>query len=103
MITVTYDGQFAIELNGHARQAPKGEDIVCAGASVLIVSLACMMERHQEELLNAYISIHEGRGIVRVRPSLAFERSCKAAFETAICGFQELALRYSAYIQFIRS
>lgn len=44
------DGQFRLTAEGHALFAPKGKDIVCAGVSVLVQSLARALVSHGVKL-----------------------------------------------------
>lgn len=103
MIHVTYDGKYTLSLIGHAGQAPAGQDIVCAGASALIYSLSKMLQRHKDECLRLEILVENGNGSIAVQPSLAFANGCQRAFETVLCGFEEIAEQYPDYITLHRS
>lgn len=39
MIQAVYDGGSTLVVRGHARSGPKGKDLVCAGASTLVLTL----------------------------------------------------------------
>ena len=39
MITVTYDGKETLEVSGHAFAGKKGQDLVCAAATALAMTL----------------------------------------------------------------
>ncbi|MBQ8140613.1 MAG: ribosomal-processing cysteine protease Prp [Clostridia bacterium] len=99
MIEVAFDGRYGIILKGHAGQAPYGRDIVCAGASALLCSLAKFFVAHTEELAEYEIDVNGGFGKVRVLPKDYFEQSCLAVFELARGGFSELAEHYPSYIR----
>ena len=102
MIHVTYDGAYSLTMEGHAGQALIGHDIVCAGASMLICSLAKMLERHKKECTFLDISVESGYGHISAQPSIAFAEGCRSAFETALCGYEELAHHYPSFIRLER-
>ena len=100
MIDVRYDGKYCVLLEGHAGQAPCGQDIVCAGASTLLCTLAAYFEKHSNELERYEINMSSGKGVVDVIPTEAFEGSCATAFEFALTGLSSIAELYPSYIRF---
>ncbi|MBQ8836442.1 MAG: ribosomal-processing cysteine protease Prp [Clostridia bacterium] len=98
MINVVYDEACGITMTGHAGQAPRGQDIVCAGASAIVISLAEMLERNSEELIERGILLESGRASIKVVPRGAFKNCCEGAFEMAMCGLELLSEQYPDYI-----
>ena len=71
MIKVQYwngaDGSRNLQMQGHAGAAPKGQDLVCAGASTLALTLgraAALME--EEEMLARPALVRLEAGIINV-------------------------------------
>lgn len=94
MIDVIYDGDCVLTMTGHAGQAPCGQDIVCAGASAIVTSLAEMLERNRDELISHSVLLESGKAYIRASPSESFKLSCEGAFEMAMCGFELLSEQY---------
>lgn len=101
MIRVVYDGLYSLSVEGHAGQAPAGKDIVCAGVSTLLYSLAQMLAMHEDQCLQLDLHVESGSGYVTVEPSLFFEATCQGAFEAIVCGLYELAKDYPDYVSFV--
>lgn len=106
MVTVefTRSGKaFCLQVYGHARSAPKGEDLVCCAASTLIYTAA-------QNALNLYETgalrqfpdtiLHPGNAQVAVAAEeTAFER-VEQMFRTVAIGFDMLARQYPEYVIF---
>lgn len=72
-ITVTEsDGEYiSVESNGHADYAEKGQDIICAAVSALIVNTVNSVETLTEDLIiseagDGYVYFHSRMGILKV-------------------------------------
>ena len=100
MITVAYDGEYSLSINGHAGQAAHGKDVVCAGASVLLYSLAEYLESNRERCEGLEILLKSGVGRVVAHPTTDFAKEAHAAFFTAIAGYRHLANSFPEYIRF---
>ena len=99
MIYVTYDGNYTLAVVGHAGQAPAGQDIVCAGVSALVGSLAKMLEQNRPQCERLGILLEQGCGCITVHPSCDFKEGCQRAFETVLCGLEQIAKQYPSYIR----
>lgn len=99
MIHVTYDGNYALTVVGHAGQAPAGQDIVCAGVSALVGSLAKMLQQNRDQCQRLGILLEQGCGRITVQPSSEFEEGCRRAFETVLCGLEQIVEQYPSYIR----
>ena len=58
MMEVTYDGNCCLEVRGHAGTAPAGQDLVCAGATVLVLTLG--EQAQTKEIRRGYARISGG-------------------------------------------
>lgn len=94
MITATFDrAAMEIRVEGHADYAPHGQDIVCAGMSVLWYTLRSAVER--EQLLGrARAEITEDC----VKCAGGGER-VQTIFETIWQGMRLLESRYGTYLR----
>lgn len=80
-------GRFELTLEGHAGYAPRGYDIVCAGASMLLYALAGTLEARGDK---AEVTLEPGRGQV----ACAGGGEVGALFEMAAVGLCQLAESY---------
>ena len=90
-------GSIHLKVKGHAGTAPKGQDLVCASATMLVYTVAqavsFMHEQGQlEEKPN--IKIREGKAIVVARPKEDFYAEALHTFWVAQCGAHLLAKNY---------
>ena len=106
MVVVRYwngeDGSRNLRMQGHAGAAPKGQDLVCAGASTLALTLgkaATLME--EEELLAhpALVRLEAGDTAISVLPRREWASSADAIFWTILLGLSRLAQAYPQYVQ----
>lgn len=61
------DKSLYIEISGHSKSAPMGQDLICASASILTYTLAQIIstaERHDELVNKPIISISPGNTII---------------------------------------
>ena len=100
MINVAYDGGYSLKIDGHAGQADHGKDVVCAGASVLLYSLAEFIADNRERCVSLEISLKSGQGRVVAHPNAEFKKEARAAFLTAIAGYRHLVHTFPEYIRF---
>lgn len=89
MITIRYRDtgrKRKLTVTGHAGAAPKGEDIFCAAASALILTLQrALTDRgiiYKEDIKSGYAEI-------RCR-----DKKSKGIYYTCMCGFYQLAELY---------
>lgn len=89
---------FRLEASGHAAYAPAGQDIVCAGASVLMQALAALLAGQEGTETDAWDEPDGPRLAVRAAaPQPAW---VEGAFELAKQGFALLAERYPDHVRF---
>ena len=81
-----------LTIEGHSGYAPQGQDIVCAGASMLMFALAEYLEGFD----GFYCSIQPGNMTVECRSG----KHVHTAFEVTATGFRHLADAYPENVIF---
>lgn len=106
MIKVQYwngaDGSRNLQMQGHAGAAPKGQDLVCAGASTLALTLgraAALMEEEEMLARPALVRLEAGDTAISVLPRREWAASTDAIFWTILLGLSRLAQAYPQYVQ----
>ena len=106
MVTITMtktDTTLTLKVEGHAGQAEKGQDTVCASVSMLVYTLAqyvkWMYERHQLKR-SPLIELEEGNAQIVARPKADYMAEGLHAFFVASVGFDLLAFNYPEYVTF---
>jgi uncharacterized protein YsxB (DUF464 family) len=102
MINITFDPKnFELKIEGHAGQAKKGEDIVCASVSMLFFTLAESLNRSVEMLKKApIIQYEDGNGYLKCRPRKEYMGNIARTYWTILVGIELLAEQFSQYITF---
>ena len=87
-----------LEASGHAGYAPAGQDIVCAGASTLMQTLAYLLAGEE----NAHSDVWDEEDGPRLAVTAGTPRSpwVEGAFAFAKAGFALLAERYPDHVRF---
>lgn len=96
------DGSVHLEMDGHAGAAPKGEDLVCAGASTLCYTLAQAVRfLHSQDALShpPVIEIQEGRASIIAVPKSEYDGVVYTAFWTVQTGFYTLSSSYPDHVR----
>lgn len=113
MIKVRYNTACnRVTVQGHAGAAPKGEDLVCSAASILVHTLAanvwCMEQAHL--CSGAVVDIKEGfaevsckaiSGKVSCKARRGYENAVSSMFHAVCIGFEVLAENYPENVSFI--
>lgn len=86
------DKAFEISVSGHANAAKSGEDVICAAASILVLSLQQALSKSGAADLEYTIK----RGDVRISARLT--RKSRHYLEAILCGFDFLANAYPQYV-----
>lgn len=95
MIQITYEPRYhSLRVRGHAGQAPKGQDIVCAGVSSLVVTLAKYVAQHCERPM---VDLSGGDTFIS---GVTFTDSAEATavYAAVVSGLQEIANTYPEYV-----
>ena len=95
------NGSIHMKVKGHAATAPKGEDLVCASASMLVYTVAqAMMFYHEQGYLKEKpkIKMREGKASISVVPKEAYYAEALHTFWVAQCGAHVLSKNYPDYV-----
>lgn len=94
-------GSIHMKVKGHANTAPKGQDLVCASASMLVYTVAqAMTFYHQQGYLKEKpkIKIMEGKASVSVVPYEDYFPEALHTFWVAQCGAHVLCKNYPDHV-----
>ena len=104
MIHAVYHRKFnRLTVEGHARSAEPGHDLVCAAASTLAYTLAhnvMGLEDGGQIRKAPVIELEEGKAEVCVSPRSNFRSVVVLIFDTICAGFSLLAHDYPEYITY---
>ena len=94
-------GSITMKLSGHAEQAKKGEDIVCAAASILAYTVAQALQFMYEEgalKKKPHIKLDEGDTVIVAKPKPETYAEALHTFFVAQVGYHLLARNYPKYV-----
>ena len=93
-------GKFSLMAQGHGGTAPKGQDLLCAGVSTLLVSLAKTLQDMEKAGLCQDLSVclESGYGALSCRPTVGAEGGLTWAFQTVYNGLMLLQQLYPKHI-----
>lgn len=100
MINIRITGN-SLSMEGHARSAERGRDIVCAAASMLLFTLAeaiCMLEKTGAAKSVASV-FDKGKAELKWEAVTGREKECNIATKAVLGGFRILADRYPEYVK----
>lgn len=97
---VMYWDRMRMEVKGHADAAPKGQDIVCAGASMITGTLIGTLEDAQARGRTRfnYEDTEEGL-VIWAEPYMSCLNEIKSYFRMCVKGFKLLQDQYSKYVE----
>ena len=107
MITVRFyqkpsNGSIHMTLKGHAQAAPKGEDLVCASATMLAYTVAQAVQfMHEQGKLKKKpkISLKEGNATIIATPTEDGYAEALHTFWVAQCGIHVLQHNYPQHVK----
>ncbi len=94
-------GSITLKVTGHAGQAKKGEDIVCASVSILAYTVAQAIQFMFEEgdlQKKPLIRLEEGNTTIVARPKAESYTEALHTFFVAQVGYYLLAQNYPQYV-----
>lgn len=97
MIKVIYHRDLnRVSVVGHAMSAEKGQDLVCASASILVYTLASFVKnmKDAEQVYNPTVELKEGDALICCSPPNKFKKSVTLVFDSLCAGFELLARDY---------
>ena len=84
-----------MEVSGHAGAGTEGNDIVCAGVSILVYTLARMLqEQEQRGRLTFTFEEKPGSAVITADPRMDCLNETKAYFRMAVTGLKMLKEEY---------
>ena len=95
-------GSITLKLSGHAGQAEKGADIVCAAASILAYTVAQALQFMYEEgglQKKPHLKLEEGDTIIVAKPKEETYAEALHTFFVAQVGYHLLAHNYPQYVK----
>ena len=94
MVVARYNREeCTLTVKGHAQSAPKGNDLVCAAASILgFTAIACV--RNNQERFKPRI-LQQGDTLrIECEPGRSFVTPCRRMLDTIFTGYEVLASAY---------
>ncbi len=93
---------YSLFIKGHAGAGPKGEDLVCAGASALTAALEHTAWKLYTQGKAARLLMQKAPGdtAVLVHPVAGQEETVDSALETLRQGFRWMAREYPEYVKY---
>ena len=99
MIRANYNRKETIlTVKGHAQSAPKGEDLICAAASILAFTAVAAAEDNKEKYLPR-ITQHDGEMRIECRPTSSYITPCRRMLDTIYAGYEILANEYPDFVR----
>ena len=96
------DGSVGLKIKGHAGSAPRGEDLICASATMLAYTVAQVvkiMETNGRLARKPRIKIRQGRAEVIATPTEEAYQETVHAFWVAKCGLEVLSHNYPGCVK----
>lgn len=102
MIEALYDrGRYCVTVTGHARSDEPGRDLVCAAASILVLTLAADVNNARESMRReSVIRIVEGDAEIRCAPRREMGSVVSLMLESVCSGFAVLARKYPECVNY---
>ena len=102
MIRVRYTPEkFRILVEGHAGSAEKGRDLVCAGVSTLVLTLAENVARMKKAgwLEGHAVEIMAGKARVQCLPREEWKGAAEVVFGAVFAGFDLLGKKWPEFVR----
>jgi len=92
---------FGFEILGHAGLADKGEDILCAALSILVINTINAIEQYTED--KPFVEVDEEQGMIQCRFEKSVRSDTALLLQTMILGLENLEENpeYEPYIDII--
>lgn len=103
MVQIVYTkNRHCLTVTGHAGAGKKGNDIVCAAISVLVLTLA----ENVRALANTgtakahCVQVREGEAKIRCTPVSCMDAVVQCIFESVCCGFEVVQQMYPDHVDY---
>ena len=103
MITIVYHRTYnRVTVSGHAGSGEKGRDLICAGVSALVYTLASNVDSlvTQGNAREPVIELREGWAEISCKPKTNMKAVATLLFDSVCSGFELMAARYPEYVTF---
>ena len=103
MIDVVYHrNYYRVTVKGHAGYGEQGEDLICAGASVLLHTMAAAVTNlaADKKVHHPTIRTQKGEGEVSCIPCNRYRAPVRLMFDTVCGGFELMAQNYPEHIHY---
>ena len=103
MIEIVYNrGYHRVVVKGHAGSAEIGRDLVCAGASALVLTLVANVRQMEAKgyTRSTAVTVDSGDAEVQVEPKAEFRLSIMQILDAICAGFEVLANEYPEYVRY---
>jgi uncharacterized protein YsxB (DUF464 family) len=102
MTKIKYNpAEFRIEIQGHADWGEYGKDLVCAAASMLMMTLENMVTDYAESL-QPCIYKSTGEAIISCAPTKGNATKCRTIFDTIFGGYELLSMNCPEHVQAVK-
>lgn len=85
---------FEFKIEGHARSAPKGEDLICAAATILVRTAAAILQESSKDITE--IDISDGKARIKLTE---YDPVAVVEMSVIVKGFVLLMQEYPEYIK----
>lgn len=97
---VMYWNRMRLEVDGHAGGGEKGQDLICAGVSMITSALIrALQEAEKRGRCDMDYEDGEGHGMVWADPVMGCSNEIRAYFKMCIVGFRMLAEKYPGNVK----
>ena len=91
--------EFRMNITGHAEFAVPGEDIVCAGLSMLMATLVAATTEEPEYQTSVYINHDTAEVDIQSDPHVGYEDTCLAVYNTIYLGYRTAEESYPDHVK----
>lgn len=103
MIKATYYRKYnRLTVEGHAYSAEPGRDLVCAGCSALVYTLAANVGQLEQtgQVRGTIVQLNAGSAEISCEPKRAYKAVVSRVMEAVCVGFEILATTHPQYISY---
>ena len=96
--------RFEITITGHAQAAEKGKDLICAGTSVLSLTLLQVIKTMESQgffVNNVKAKVKDGFTSIMCKPKAEYYQTVLNSILTLKTGFNMLATMFGGYIEVV--
>ena len=99
---IYYREHYRVTVDGHASSGEAGHDLVCAGASTLVYTLAANVGNLESagRVRSPVVNLAPGRAEVSCRPKGKYEAVVRCILNAVCVGFELMADQYPEYIAY---